>query len=110
MAYLAWVTVYGLINFYFAHDVIKRKNYDNTYNYMSQKPAIKKILDKVGPSLAPIAFLTGHFLFWLAAHILAMIQYHWYWLNCAFMCYWLYVSVWNGACFYMDYFARKYEQ
>ena len=25
------------------------------------------------------------------------------------MIYWLTVAGWNGSCYYMDYFARKYE-
>ena len=101
--------IYGVVNFVLAADIIKRRNYDNTYNYMKQKPAIKKVLDKVSPKLAPVAFLAGHAVFWFLCHLVAMVQFWSFWLNVGMMVYWLYIAVWNGACYYMDYFARKYE-
>ncbi len=33
-AYLCWLTFYYLINFVLAADLIRRRNYDSTYNYM----------------------------------------------------------------------------
>lgn len=107
--YLIWVTVYGLVNFVIAAERIKRRNYDSTYIYFSRKPAIKKLLDKAGPFLAPIFFLGGHFAFFFISHIFAIIQFHFFWLNTLIMCTWLILSFWNGACFYMEYFAKKYE-
>jgi hypothetical protein len=107
--YFIWLCVYGLVNFVLAADLIKRRNYDSTYNYMKQKPAIKKILDKVGTRLAPIAFLIGHAVFWFVCHLVAMVQFQFFWINLCIMIYWLYIAVWNGSCYYMDYFARKYE-
>ncbi len=38
-----------------------------------------------------------------------MVQMQSFYANVALMVYWLYVAVWNGSCYYMDYFARKYE-
>jgi hypothetical protein len=38
-----------------------------------------------------------------------IVQFHYFWVNTAFVAYYGIVSIWNGACFYMEYFSKKYE-
>jgi len=109
-AYIVWLTLYGLINFVWAEETIRRKNYDNTYLYMRNKDGIKGILDKAGPTLAPLVFLLGHFGIFLAMHCVAVVCYHSFWFNTLMMTYFMLLSFWNGSCYYMEYFAKKYEQ
>jgi hypothetical protein len=56
-----------------------------------------------------LAFLGGHASFWFCCHLVSVLQFQSFWLNHALMIYWLTVAGWNGSCYYMDYFARKYE-
>jgi len=107
--YLVWVTWYGVVNFYFAADVIKQRNYESTYVHFGRKPFVRKILDK-SRGFAPVVFCFGHFLFWFAMHCLAMICYHSYWINSLAVVSWVMICVWNGACFYMEWFAKQYEK
>ena len=107
--YFFWLVIYGLVNFVLAADLIKRRNYENLYNHLKTKPAVNKIINRLGPKVAPLAFLGGHAVFWFTCHLMAIVQFQSYWISHAFLVYWLYVAIWNGSCYYMDYFARKYE-
>lgn len=107
--YLCWVTWYGFVNFVLAADTIKKKNYDSTYVHFGKKAFVKKLLDKFPRFMHGVVFCFGHFLFWFTFHIVAIVQYHFFWLNTAAIIGWGVISVWNGACYYMDWFAKKYE-
>ena len=67
---------------------------------------VKNKLEAFAPIIFMVLLLAG----FLLAHVVAMIQYHSFWLNTLMMFYWLSVAVWNGACYYMDYFAKRYEK
>ena len=75
---------------------------------MSQ-PSCKKILEMFGQNWAPLFFMCFHIFFFVVSSIFAMICYNNFYLHCLLVCTWISISIWNGACFYMDYFARKYE-
>jgi len=109
-AYIVWIVLYGFINFVWAEETIRRKNYDNSFLYFRNKDGIKGVLDKAGPTFAPLVFLFGHFVIFLVMHCVAVICYHSFWLNTSLMVYFILVSFWNGSCYYMEHFAKKYEQ
>ena len=39
-----------------------------------------------------------------------MIEFEYYYVDLFFCCYFIFVACWNGANYYMDYFAKRYEQ
>ena len=104
--YVFWNLCYGFLNFVWAAEKIKKRNYDNTFLYFREKEGIKAVLDKAGPTFAPLVFLFGHFCFFLVCHVFAVLQFHFFWVNTAFMLYLLILSFWNGSCYYMEYFSR----
>lgn len=57
----------------------------------------------------PIVFGCGHFLFFLGGHILALFCFHFWWINYLSAFTWIVFACKNGSDFYMEYFARKYE-
>ena len=57
----------------------------------------------------PFLFMLGHFSVWFGCLLVAILCYTSFYLNTILMCYYLYCCLWNGSCYYMDYFARKYE-
>ena len=56
----------------------------------------------------PIVFLFSHFLLFFAIHLVAVVSYHSFWFNSIFCFSLLQMAVYNGACYYMDYFSKKY--
>ena len=42
-------------------------------------------------------------------HFLAILCWHSYYFHMGISMFWMEVAVWNGACFYMDYFGKRYE-
>ena len=71
--------------------------------------SVQNFLKNRDLSLSPLGFMCSHFLFFLASHLVSILQYHFFWLNTLFVVYYSVLSVWNGACFYMEYFSKKYE-
>lgn len=108
--YLVWAAVYYLINFVIAEELIRKKNYDTTYMYFSRKGWVKAIFNKFGDALAPIIFICCHFGFFLLTHLVAILCYYVKWLNITIVCGLYLVSFWNGAGYYMSYFAKNYER
>lgn len=41
--------------------------------------------------------------------VLGWLCFYSFYMNTLMVCLWLTWSVWNASCFYMDYFAKKYE-
>ena len=59
---------------------------------------------------SPPLFMLAHFTLFFVCHLGAVIAYHSFWFNTFIICLYSYVSVWNGACFYMDFFSKKYDK
>lgn len=54
--------------------------------------------------------MSTHFIMFIVTHFFAMLQYHYFWLSTLVVGMYCLLSVWNGACFYMEYFCKKYEK
>ena len=57
----------------------------------------------------PIFFLFFHYVYYQACSCIAVLMWHSYILNMAVACFLMQLSVYQGACYYMDYFAKRYE-
>lgn len=57
----------------------------------------------------PVLFLASHFAYYLVLHCFSVVLYHCYWLSFGMCIFWISMSLYQGANFYMEYFARKYE-
>lgn len=68
------------------------------------------LLRKFGVKFAPLMFLFTHFLFFSVFHLYAILCFHYEYLNKFHLCLVLFFAFKNGADFYMDYFAKRYEQ
>ena len=107
--YFMWVTVYFTINFVVAAKRIRSRNYDNLFLYYEKQPWARKVMYKLGPGMAPVIFITCHFIFFFICHCASIIcLYSFQWHTCCLL-FWLLWSVRNASNFYMEYFARKYE-
>ena len=106
--YLCWLIGYGVLNFVCTSRI---SNYeaDSSYKTFTTIPSLRKKVEFMSFIPMEIVFLLCHFLYYLVLHIWALLMYNFYYLNmaaCAFWCIW---SFFQGANYYMDYFAKKYE-
>jgi len=54
-------------------------------------------------------FLTLHFCFFFCCHLVSFLSFYSYtWATGGTLLY-LTWSIWNASCFYMEYFAKKYQ-
>lgn len=68
---------------------------------------VKKVL---GNNVTPLGFMCTHFSIFFLTHLVAILQYHSFWVSTGFVFYYCIISVWNGAQYYMEYFCKKYEK
>eukprot|EP00828_Plagiopyla_frontata_P036560 TRINITY_DN4820_c0_g1_i2.p1 TRINITY_DN4820_c0_g1~~TRINITY_DN4820_c0_g1_i2.p1 ORF type:complete len:129 (+),score=13.89 TRINITY_DN4820_c0_g1_i2:381-767(+) len=71
-----------------------------------------KLTYKFGKNLkvAGLIYIFLNICFTFLAIAFAVIQFRFFYLNSLYLIFCLYISVWNGANFYIEYFSRKYEQ
>jgi hypothetical protein len=71
---------------------------------------VQAFFAKYGLTLSPKGFMASHFVMFFVLHLVAVVEYHCFWVNLLIIMTYSLRCVWNGACFYMEYFAKKYEQ
>jgi len=107
--YFSWFTVYFMINFIWAKERIARKKYDNMFKlYWNQKWS-KTMLSALGKDKVYLMFFFIHFSFFFSCHLVSIVCFYHEYFHTFCICLWLVWSIWNAACFYFNYFAKKYE-
>lgn len=105
--YFVWLFFYGIVNFVVTSKV-SDYTYDSSYRTFTTNPALTKHVENV-PLPMQIIFLACHFLYFFVLLFLGIILWHSYVLNLVAIIFWLTMSAWQGANYYMDYFCKKYE-
>lgn len=108
--YFIWSVTYSFINFKLAKERIQKKNRPTLFKYIVTLPFVAAYLKKNDITVTPLYFMIFHFVFFFVNSAVAMLMYHFFWVNFAFVLFYTMDSFWNGACFYMEYFAKKYEK
>jgi len=106
--YFLWVSIYFSVTFILAKERIKRRNYDNMYQYYQRLSWSSKLLNrasKYGEFGGPLLFVFLHFLFFLFGHMFSILCFYSYYYHTFCILLWLVWSIWNASCFYMNYFA-----
>lgn len=110
LAYLIWSITYSMFNFMVCKERIIKKKRSNLYFYFLETPSVAKFCAaRNWSTVSPFAFMVTHFIMFFITHLIAMACYHSFWLNSFLLIVYAFIAVWNGACFYMEYFAKKYE-
>lgn len=107
--YFVWAVFYFVVNFIISAKKIREKRYDNMFEYQRRIPWARKIIYRYGRRMSRLVFLGGHMSWFLLAHIFAIPTFYIYEWHTFLLILWLTWSIWNGSCFYMDYFSKKYE-
>ena len=109
LLYALWIAAYGYVNFVVCGKEIKSCQVQSCYQIFHGIPLLHKINKKYGVSF-PVLFLLLHFSYYIVLHTFAILLYHSIVLNITMCVFWLLLSAFNGANYYMEYFARKYEK
>jgi len=104
LIYFCWLICYAVINFLLT-DKVADYTHESCYKTFTNNPKIKGMFSVP----LPLVFLATHFAYYLVLHCFAMISYHCYWVNVSVCIFFLLMSFYQGANFYMEYFSRKYE-
>lgn len=108
--YFLWAAFYYIVNFFLYAQLIQDMNYDNMYVHMIKRlPWARKWIFMFGKEHTRFSFFLGHFLWFVLSHLFAIFTFYSYGLHTFLLILWLTWSIWNGSCFYMDYFSKKYE-
>ena len=111
--YFMWLVFYAFVNFYLAEKNIKKYKYNTLFLYFISQPFWRRLVERnrkfFGFASGPVTFLIGHFIFFIVSHLLAMAEFECYEFNVFLMSVYIGFSLWNGANYYMEYFAKKYE-
>jgi hypothetical protein len=109
LSYLVWAVPYCGLLFSIKYERIKERKYDCLFMYCAGLPVFQPLLDFGGRDRLPVIFMTGHFVYYISSVLIAYVCFHSYYLHSLWMLATLYICFWNGASFYMDYFAKKYH-
>lgn len=105
-----WAFFYGISQFVITDKVVKYE-VDSVYGIFTKSKSYQKktaTMQKYVP--LPLIFLAGHFLFFFVMHCIGVMCWHSYWFNIVFVVFVMQWAIYQGACYYMDYFAKKYEK
>ena len=103
-----WLAIYSFLTLVCTNDV---RNYkvDSVYGTFTRNQGLLKTLKSVLWIPMPILFCICHFGFYFVTHLVAVVMWHSYWLNMLMAIFLMEYSVMQGAHYYMDYFAKRYE-
>ena len=107
--YAIWAFFYVLKIFVFSAKKIKERNYGTTYVYLFAMPFFQPMVQAVGQNNIPIFFMSLHLLYSIITILVAYICFINFYFHTLWVTGLLLWSVWNGASYYMDFFAKKYE-
>lgn len=109
--YLFWVIPYYLILFCLAEKRVARKQNMTLYSYAMENGALtKKYCGMFGEKFRPLMFISQHALSSMILMLFAYVQICFYWVFTVFIMVISCWSIWNGAGYYIDLFARRYEK
>lgn len=110
--YLIWIVPYYLVMFWLLYERWQRKQNITLYKWvMENKTTLTyKYCGLLGEKYRPAMFMSQHALSSVALILFAYVQIQYYWVLCGFVGLISCWSIWNGASYYIDLFARRYEK
>lgn len=111
-SYFVWLFVYYLIIFGLTYERCLRKGNLTMYQYAMEDHSTLtyKYCGLLGERFRPFMFLSQHALSNLVLFCIAFVLILNYWVLTAAMVFVISWSAWNGATYYIDLFARRYEK
>ena len=108
-AYSFFLFCYSTVMFVLT-DKVRKFEIECTYTYFAKGLVLPKWLGPIALLPLPIVFILSMWTFTFVAHLIACITYYNYYVNHVVAFFLMQWAVYNGACFYMDYFSKRYEK
>ena len=108
LIYLAWSCFNGSIQFLFCAGYIERTKQNSLFKYFYNFEWSRTKLIRAGKLAGPL-YMAVHLIFYAATHVLALLCFHYFWISFTVSFFMVTCAIWNGASYYMDYFAKVYE-
>ena len=105
LVYFVWLFFYGIFQFVLT-DKVADGTVDSVYQSFSKSVKVPNSLSFIP---TPILFLFFHFVYYTACHLVAVCLWYSYILNMFVAIFLMQWSIYQGANYYMDYFAKRYE-
>ncbi|GMH35966.1 hypothetical protein BSKO_03834 [Bryopsis sp. KO-2023] len=108
--YMLWAVLYYLKIFVISSKRIQDRGYDTLYGYMmsNKKSAFSRFVLGYPKKWQPLVYMSTHALLVCVTMILGVIWWKSFELHTLFMTTVILISVWNGANYYFEVFAKRY--
>eukprot|EP00191_Tetraselmis_sp_GSL018_P021021 CAMPEP_0177578692 /NCGR_PEP_ID=MMETSP0419_2-20121207/496_1 /TAXON_ID=582737 /ORGANISM="Tetraselmis sp., Strain GSL018" /LENGTH=354 /DNA_ID=CAMNT_0019067177 /DNA_START=230 /DNA_END=1295 /DNA_ORIENTATION=- len=87
---------------------IRERGYDTVYSYMMRKSGMGPLFEGLRPATRPAAYLSLHCACCFICFALSHVFWVSFWAHTVMLVAVSAAAVWNGSCFYFDYFAFRY--
>ena len=105
--YLVWTTCNACIQFIICKDYIKRTNQVTLFTSFYDIKWSRELLEN--SNYPWFVYLRYHFYYFFITHFIGVACWHSFLFSFVMSTLWIMIAFWNGACYYMDYFAKRYE-
>jgi len=99
LLYFIWAIVYSLVNFVLCKDRIDRKGYLNLWKFIKTRHEFAFCCKCLGVAQSVQSYMLTHFLHFFVLHFVALLEFHFFWLNSALLAFYLGCVVVNGVKF-----------
>ncbi|KAF9208224.1 hypothetical protein BGZ49_009444 [Haplosporangium sp. Z 27] len=111
--YLTWQIAYYFFVVVRQREKIKSGKRVTSYTWLLNDPkggAISKVAHTFGEKYSILTFMGMQLIYTFVTCLFALLLYRNFKLNTIFLVSLFIVSVWNGACYYMEVFSKQYEK
>ncbi|KAG0018299.1 hypothetical protein BGZ80_007345 [Entomortierella chlamydospora] len=111
--YLTWQVAYYIFVVVRQREKIKAGKRVTSYTWLLNDPkggAISKVAHTFGEKYSILTFMAMQLTYTFVTCLFALLLYRNFKLNTIFLVSLFIVSVWNGACYYMEVFSKQYEK
>ncbi|KAF9117102.1 hypothetical protein BGX27_003564 [Mortierella sp. AM989] len=111
--YLTWQIAYYLFVVVRQREKIEAGKRVTSYTWLLNDPkggAISKVAHSFGEKYSILTFMGMQLIYTFVTCLFALLLYRNFKLNTIFLVSLFIVSVWNGACYYMEVFSKQYEK
>ena len=108
--YGIWLSFYFFVTFKISAEKIKKNDYKTLVAYWRAHRWFKAWVERNKEETVPYLYLLSHCGFFTICHCVALVKFHSQWFHFIVVTGYLFVSMWNGANYYMEFFSKRYEE
>lgn len=106
--YLTWFFIYYFLIFHIFREFIKKNKCETQFIYLMKKKDSNKVLTFFGEGWSEIIYMLSHISWVYGNLVLSLSQLFELYISGSLVIFLTFVSMWNSATYYMDYFSLHY--